>query len=102
MDKSKLYPLLIVVTFLVSLLISRLLYMSYYDADVISSDVAFATYTTKNFADTSLEKVKARLNSEKFLFHKGYFPETAKGLDNEPFALVNMDADLYNPTKTGL
>lgn len=61
-----------------------------------------ATYTTKNFADTSLEKVRAGLNSNKFVFHKGYFPETTSGLENIRFALVNMDADLYNPTKTGL
>ena len=34
--------------------------------------------------------------------HEGYFPETIKGLENEIFALVNMDADLYNPTIAGL
>lgn len=61
-----------------------------------------ATYTTKNFADTSIEKVRARLNSDKFVFHKGYFPDTAAGMENTQFALVNMDADLYNPTKAGL
>ena len=61
-----------------------------------------ATYTTKNFADTSLEKVRTKLPGERFIFHKGYFPETASGLENETFALVNMDADLYNPTRAGL
>jgi O-methyltransferase len=61
-----------------------------------------ATYTTRNFADTSLEKVKGRLNDDHFIFHKGYFPDTTKGLDGQKFALVNMDADLYNPTKAGL
>ncbi|NOX85361.1 MAG: hypothetical protein GXO86_05265, partial [Chlorobi bacterium] len=61
-----------------------------------------ATYTPKNFADTSIEKVRARLNSDKFFFHKGYFPDTTAGLENTRFALVNMDADLYNPTKAGL
>jgi len=61
-----------------------------------------ATYTTKNFADTSFEKVKTRLKSSKFAFRKGYFPETATGLEEEKFALVNMDADLYKPTKAGL
>jgi len=72
------------------------------EVDLIGETGKAATYTTKNFADTSLEKVKARLNSEKFVFHMGYFPNTAKGLENETFSLVNMDADLYNPTKAGL
>lgn len=61
-----------------------------------------ATYTSRDFADTSLEKVKQRLSSEKFIFHPGYFPETAKEIRNEKFALVNMDADLYLPTRAGL
>jgi O-methyltransferase len=61
-----------------------------------------ATYTTKNFADTSLEKVRDRLNSKAFHFHEGNFPDTAAELHEERFALVNMDADLYNPTKAGL
>jgi len=61
-----------------------------------------ATYTSHDFADTSLEKVKQRLSSGKFIFHPGYFPETAKNIQNEKFALVNMDADLYLPTKAGL
>ena len=61
-----------------------------------------ATYTTRNFADTSLEQVKARLRSPKFKFCPGYFPDSAKGLENLRFALVNMDADLFNPTSAGL
>jgi len=61
-----------------------------------------ATYTTSNFADTSVQKVKKRLSDPEFIFHQGYFPETTKGLKNEQYALVSMDADLYNPTKAGL
>ena len=61
-----------------------------------------ATYTTSNFADTSLEKVKKRLSDPEFIFHQGYFPDTTKGLEGEQYALVSMDADLYNPTKAGL
>ena len=61
-----------------------------------------ASYTSRNFADTSLEKVKNKLGSDSFQFHKGYFPDTTKGLENVQFALANMDADLYNPTKAGL
>ncbi len=61
-----------------------------------------ATYTKHNFADTSLERVKKKLSDPQFVFHKGYFPETVKEVENEKFALVNMDVDLYNPTKAGL
>lgn len=61
-----------------------------------------ATYTTHNFADTSIERVKRKLNSDKFVFHKGNFPETTSQQTDIVYALVNMDADLYNPTKTGL
>jgi len=61
-----------------------------------------STYTTRNFADTNIEKVRIRLNDPHFIFHKGYFPDTTSGLENLKFALVNMDADLYKPTKSGL
>jgi O-methyltransferase len=62
-----------------------------------------ATYTPQNFGDTSLEKVKKTLKGYgDFVYHKGYFPETTVGLENVPYALVNMDADLYKPTKAGL
>lgn len=62
-----------------------------------------ATYTPVNFADTSIEKVKKTLGDiADYEIHEGYFPETTRGLENESFALVNMDADLYNPTIAGL
>lgn len=72
------------------------------ETDLIGETGKAATYTTKNFADTSLERVKSRLTSNKFVFHEGYFPDSTQGLENLSFALVNMDADLYNPTKAGL
>lgn len=61
-----------------------------------------AIYTKHNFADTSLQKVKKKLSDASFVFHEGYFPDTAKEAENETFALVNMDVDLYNPTRAGL
>jgi O-methyltransferase len=61
-----------------------------------------ATYTKHNFADTSIERVQQRLSNPKFVFHKGYFPETAENLKEMQFALVSMDVDLYNPTRAGL
>ena len=93
-----------------------------------------AAYTTRNFADTSLEAVKHYLgDSRQFIFHQGRFQELDSWqLDNwtnnsgslseklpssmidqpdcptvqlptvQLFCLVNLDADLYNPTKAGL
>ena len=70
--------------------------------DLTSETGKAATYTASNFADTSIQNVKKRLSGSKFIFHQGYFPETTKGLESERYALVSMDADLYNPTKAGL
>lgn len=62
-----------------------------------------ATYTPRHFADTSVEKVLANIGASRNVFvHQGYFPDTAIGLENETFALVSMDADLYAPTIAGL
>jgi len=63
-----------------------------------------STYTTRNFADTSLNKVLKKIggNAEKIKVHAGYFPQSAEGLIDATFALVSLDADLYNPTKAGL
>ncbi|MGD0709574.1 MAG: TylF/MycF/NovP-related O-methyltransferase [Bacteroidales bacterium] len=61
-----------------------------------------ATYSTKNFADTNEKKVIDYINgNNNIILHKGHFPETTKGLEDEKFALVNIDADLYNPIKDG-
>ncbi len=61
-----------------------------------------ATYTTHNFADTSVEQVENRLKSDKFHFHPGYFPKPAEGIEKGKYALASLDADLYNPTIAGL
>ncbi len=62
-----------------------------------------AGYTPKNFADCSIEGVKELIKgNENIVIHKGYFPDSAKNVKNTKFAFVNIDVDLYNPTKTGL
>lgn len=61
-----------------------------------------AGYTPEHFADTAVDAVKVRLgNSSNVFLHIGHFPSTAAGF-NEPLALVNLDADLYLPTKSAL
>jgi O-methyltransferase len=81
-----------------------------------------ATYTTRNFADTSLEAARRNIGgNENVVFHPGRFQELTVDSrqltdssspipDCQPstvncqlhFALVNLDADLYAPTKAGL
>ena len=39
---------------------------------------------------------------EQCIVKKGWFPETAKGLENERFCFVSLDTDLYDPILAGL
>jgi O-methyltransferase len=71
-------------------------------ADLLNETGEAATYTTENFADTNVQMVLKKIEgNHNITIHKGYFPETASTF-NERVALVNMDADLYNPTRAGL
>jgi len=55
-----------------------------------------------NFSDTNEKFVLDRMEyPENCIVKKGYFPETAKGLE-EKFAFVSLDADLYQPMLEGL
>ena len=72
----------------------RLLYLF----DTFEGFPAGALETAKDdrFRDTSQEHV-ARLieNLENVVFRTGYFPQTAAGLEQEKYALVMLDFDLY-------
>jgi O-methyltransferase len=60
-------------------------------------------YATSNFADTNLIEVKKFIDAnERVLFHPGFFPETTLNLQEEKFAFVHLDADLYQPTLAAL
>lgn len=73
------------------------------EADLSKETQTDNRFTTKMFADTSLEKVQKFINgNENVIFKPGLFPETASGLENEKFALVHLDADLYAPTLAAL
>ncbi len=57
----------------------------------------------KRFIETSEEFVRSRLGpSERVVIRKGFFPDTAKGLEDKEFAFVMLDADLYETTLAGL
>lgn len=77
-----------------------------FDARDISSDKekGFSNSTKENYlSDTSVELVLNKLpHKEKAVVRKGFFPDTAKGLENEKFLFVNIDFDLYDPILEGL
>ena len=53
--------------------------------------------------DTSVELVLSNMAyRSNAIIRKGYFPETAIGLEDERFAFVSLDTDLYKPIMAGL
>lgn len=57
----------------------------------------------QRFQDTSERHVIDFIgNSHNLVVRKGYFPETALGLENERFALCVLDFDKYEPTLAAL
>lgn len=49
-----------------------------------------------DFSDTSLEAVSAYVGLEKqCVFHKGFIPDTFKGLESSAIALAHVDVDIY-------
>lgn len=52
----------------------------------------------ERFKDTSQEAVAQLIgDTHNIEFRKGYFPDTARGLEDQRFALVMLDVDLYRP-----
>ncbi|MCD6011426.1 MAG: hypothetical protein K0Q79_1288 [Flavipsychrobacter sp.] len=57
----------------------------------------------ERFKDTSEEAVLQHIgDTNNIVVRKGYFPETAAGLEKEQFAFVMLDFDKYEPTMAGL
>ena len=55
-----------------------------------------------SFVSSGIESVRSKMYfPEKCIFKKGYFPESAEGID-EKFCFVNLDMDIYQSTKDGL
>ncbi|HUI31377.1 MAG TPA: TylF/MycF/NovP-related O-methyltransferase [Candidatus Acidoferrales bacterium] len=55
------------------------------------------------FKDTSVESVLDYIgDTTNIVVRKGYFPETATGLENEKFSFVMVDFDKYEPTLAAL
>jgi O-methyltransferase len=59
--------------------------------------------TDSRFRDTSEEAVRRRVApAEDVVLRPGYVPETLAGLEDERFAFVLLDLDLYEPTRSSL
>ncbi len=69
-------------------------------------DLETETADAKNsvdFSDTNVKLVTELIDgNSNIVFHKGYFPDTARHLDVEKYAFVHLDADLYKPTLAAL
>lgn len=62
----------------------------------------WANVKAGEYGNTSVKKViNKMLYPNQVIIHKGYFPETAKGIESK-FIFVNLDLDLYEPTYEGL
>lgn len=49
-----------------------------------------------DFSDTSLDDVQTFLKDcPKVLFYKGFFPDTAKPIEDKKFSFVHIDVDIY-------
>ena len=81
----------------------RSLYEGFTKEDLSQENQTEDRFSTDMFANTNVDKVKKYINGNSNLrFKPGFFPSTAKGLENENFALVHIDADLYAPTQEAL
>ena len=74
------------------------------DSDLqVENANSFSSSSSNEFADTSAEYVLKRFDDlSNIVIKQGYFPDTAAGLEDERFAFVSLDADLYAPTLAGL
>jgi len=69
---------------------------------VIEKQNNFSQFDAKHFCTTNEQLVLAKLlYPQKVVIYKGYFPETAQGIEDK-FCFVNLDFDLYAPILAGL
>ena len=67
------------------------------------SDLEPGVAEDSRFRDTSVDTVlRAIGDTQNIVIRQGYVPDTLKGLENERFAFVLLDLDLYNPTVASL
>ncbi|GBU25088.1 methyltransferase [Fibrobacteria bacterium R8-3-H12] len=62
-----------------------------------------SSWIDQDFSNTSVELVLKKMKyPDNCIVRKGFFPETALGLENEEYIFVSIDTDLYEPMYEGL
>jgi len=65
--------------------------------------LGYNTSSYEDFNDTNIELVMEKMpHKNNIIVKKGWFPESAAGLEDETFCFVLIDADLYQPIYEGL
>jgi len=78
------------------------------EADVGIEEITTGTkVTVGHLSDTSVEIAARNIlgneeANDRLIMLKGYFPETFEGLFKTPWRFINLDFDLYEPTKEAL
>lgn len=73
-----------------------------FDERDLLSEKMYSNAEKGDYSNTSVEIVIKKMKyPDKVVVHKGFFPETAQGIDGK-FCFVNLDLDLYEPTYAGL
>lgn len=68
----------------------------------VDNERNFSSARRGSYTDIDIEALLVNMpHPEQCALHKGYFPQTAKGID-EVFCFVNIDCDLYKPISDGL
>jgi O-methyltransferase len=78
-------------------------FSGFHEPDLSAETGEASKYSWRDFADTDADSVKARFgNDTGIIIHEGWFPDTGKAVQDNVFAMVHIDADLYQPVKAGL
>lgn len=73
------------------------------DIDEKEEELSYKYRSKNNLDDTSAEVALSNIAYRaNVIVRKGYFPDTAIGLEEERFAFVSLDTDLYKPILAGL
>ncbi|MEI7594686.1 MAG: TylF/MycF/NovP-related O-methyltransferase [Bacteroidota bacterium] len=73
------------------------------DKDLQRENSSDRKYSTSNFSDVNIKSVESFFNGNlNVKFIKGYFPETINQIEEQKYAFVHLDADLYLPTLSAL
>ncbi len=69
----------------------------------VDKQLGYKTDNYHDFSDTNTELVLSKMSyKENIIMRKGWFPQSAVGLEDETFCFVTLDADLYQPIYEGL